>query len=58
MANCNRQAINRKLRLKRRRREVQRLLERCASANAAAAARGEQPTDFTRRIKAFKGTRT
>ena len=42
--------------MKRRRREVQRLLERCASANAAAAARGEPPTDFTRGIKAFKST--
>jgi hypothetical protein len=58
MANVNRQAVNRKLRLKRRRREVQRFLERCETANAAAAGRGESPTDFSRTIKAFKSTRT
>jgi hypothetical protein len=54
MANSNRRYENRQSRLKRRRREVTRFIERCAAANLDAEKRGEQPTDFTRAIRELK----
>ena len=41
MANVNRNFLNRKKRLKRRRREVARFIENCAASNRAALERGE-----------------
>ena len=54
MANVNRNFLNRKKRLKRRRREVARFIEKCAASNRAALERGEPTKDFTRAIRDFK----
>ncbi len=54
MANVNRRFENRQSRLKRRRREVTRFIDRCATTNLEEKKRGERPTDFDRAIRAFK----
>ena len=56
MANYNFQAVNRKKRLTRRKKEINRFIARCEAANQAAVAKGEKPTDMTRIIKEFKST--
>ncbi len=53
----NRAGAVRKARLRRRRREVQRFVERCTEANAAAQKEGKPPKDFTEAIKDFSYTR-
>jgi hypothetical protein len=57
MANVNRNFLNRKKRLRRRRREVARFIEKCAASNLAATERGEPKKDFTQVIRDFKESR-
>ena len=54
MANHNTPATNRKARLKRRRHEVRKFIEKCESANHTAQAKGEPATDFTQAIRDFR----
>jgi hypothetical protein len=54
MGNNNRPAENRKAKVKRRRREVTRFIEKCESANRIAQAKGEPLTSFTKVIRDFK----
>jgi hypothetical protein len=54
MGNHNTPAENRKARLKRRRHEVTRFIEKCESANRTAQAKGEPLTSFTKAIRDFK----
>jgi hypothetical protein len=53
MANYHGPAENRRARLKRRRREVTRIIAQCEATNRDAQAKGEAPTDFTRAIRDF-----
>jgi hypothetical protein len=53
MGNHNRPTENRRARLRRRRREVTKFIEQCASSNRSAQAKGDAPTDFTRAIRDF-----
>jgi hypothetical protein len=53
MANYHGPAENRRARLKRRRREVTRIIAQCEATNRDAQAKGETPTDFTRAIRDF-----
>ena len=53
MANFHRPSENRRARLKRRRREVRRFIEKCEATNRSAQAKGEAPTDFSRAIRDF-----
>jgi hypothetical protein len=49
----NRSGTVRKTRLKRRRQELRRFIERCEMANVTAQKQGKPPTDFTRAIQDF-----
>jgi hypothetical protein len=57
MANRNRNLHNFKMKAKRRRHDVLRFVEQCATANREAVGRGEQPTDYAKQIKLFRETR-
>lgn len=58
MANVNQNYLNKKKRIRRRRKEVTRFIEACAASNRAATEKGEPTKDFTRAIREFKATRT
>jgi hypothetical protein len=49
----NRAGTAHKARIKRRRREVQRFVQRCAEANEIARQEGKKTTDYTSAIKEF-----
>lgn len=50
----NRSGNRRKARLRRRRREVMRLVTKCESANVAAKDQGGQATDYSKEIRHFR----
>jgi hypothetical protein len=56
MANNNQPGQHRKAKLRRRRCEVARFIERCEASSLEAQGRGEQPTDHTREIRDFRRT--
>jgi len=54
MANVNRQTANRDAKRRRRRLEVRRTIAHWEAENRDKAARGEQPEDLTRKIRALR----
>jgi hypothetical protein len=54
MANNNNAHGRLKLKAKRRRREVERFIQRCAASNRQAEEKGIAPQDFSKEIRAFK----
>ena len=54
MANFNRQADNRKAKLKRRRREVNRTIAQWEADSRNAQKPGDRPPDLTRKIRTLK----
>ena len=54
MANVNRQTANRDAKRRRRRLEVRRTIAAWEAENLARTARGEQPEDLTRKIRALR----
>jgi hypothetical protein len=53
---ANRSGVRRKARLKRRRREVNRFVDRCAAADAGTQAAGKPAGDHTREIRELKAS--
>jgi len=54
VANVNRQTANRDAKRRRRRLEVRRTIAQWEAENLARSARGEQPEDLTRKIRALR----